>query len=65
MSIKENYFINKIYHEFEQRLYKVFGFGIEDLKKVLDRPKTPEKSGHYLDLELTNAYKGGGSPQLR
>lgn len=65
MSINENHFIDKIYYEFEQKLYKVFGFGIEDLKKVLDRPDTPEKAGHDLDLELKEAYEAGGAPQLR
>ena len=65
MSTEENHFIDKIYYEFEQKLYKVFGFGIDELKKVLDRPETPERPGHDLELELKEAYETGGAPQLR
>ena len=52
MQIENNKFIDNLYHEFEQKLFKVFGFGIEDLKKVLDRPDTPEREGHDLVAKL-------------
>ena len=65
MNTEENHFIDKIYYEFEQKLYKVFGFGIEELEKVLDRPETPERPGHDLGLELKEAYETGGAHQLR
>ena len=65
MPPEDNKFIDNLYHEFEQKLFKVFGFGIEDLKKVLDRPDTPEQRGHDLDAELKAAFDEGGAPQLR
>ena len=65
MPPEDNKFINNLYHEFEQKLFKVFGFGIEDLKNVLDRPDTPEQRGHDLDAELKAAFDEGGAPQLR
>ena len=43
MQPEENKFLDTIYRDFEQKLYKVFGFGIEDLKKVINKPDTPEK----------------------
>ena len=43
MQPEDNKFLDTIYKDFEQKLYKVFGFGIEDLKKVINRPDTPEK----------------------
>ena len=65
MQIENNKFIDNLYHEFEQKLFKVFGFSIEDLKKVLDRPDTPEREGHDLDAKLQAAFDEGGAPQLR
>lgn len=49
MPPEDNKFIDNLYHEFEQKLFKVFGFGIEDLEKVLDRADTDERPGHCLD----------------
>ena len=65
MKPDNNKFVETIYHDFEQKLYKVFGFGIEDLKKVVNRPDTPEQKGHDLDQELREAFEAGGAPQLR
>ena len=65
MQPEDNKFIDTIYKDFEQKLYKVFGFGIEDLKKVLNRPEAPEQKGHDLDQELREAFEAGGAPQLR
>lgn len=61
----ENQFIENIYHDFEQKLFKVFGYSIEDLKTVLDRPDTPEQEGHNLDQELKLAFEHGGVVRLR
>ena len=47
MPLEDNKFIVNLYHEFEQKLFKVFSFGIEDLKKVLDRANADER---YLEL---------------
>jgi len=57
--------MDKIYHEFEQKLFRVFGYSIEDLKIVLDRPSTPEREGHDLDQELKDAFREGGITGLR
>ena len=65
MPPEDNKFIDNLYHVFEQKLFRVFGFGIEDLKKVLDRPDTPEREGHDLDAKLQAAFDEGGAPQLR
>ena len=65
MQPEDNKFIDTIYKDFEQKLYKVFGFGIEDLKKVLHRPEAPEKKGHDLDEQFKEAFEAGGAPQLR
>ena len=56
MQPEDNKFIDTIYKDFEQKLYKVFGFGIEDLKKVLNRAEAPEKKGHDLDEQFKEAY---------
>ena len=45
MQPEDKKFIDTIYKDFEQKLYKVFGFGIEDLKKVINRPEAPQKKG--------------------
>ena len=65
MPSEDNAFIEHIYRDFEQKLYKVFGFGIEDLKKVINKPDTPEKDGRDLDQDLKRAFEAGGAPQLR
>ena len=65
MTSEDNAFIDNIYRDFEQKLYKVFGFGIEDLKKVVNKPDRTEKKGHDLDQELREAFEAGGAPQLR
>ena len=65
MQPEDNKFLDTIYKEFEQKLYKVFGFGIEDLKKVINKPDTPERKGSDLDRDLEEAFKAGGAPQLR
>ena len=65
MTPEDNAFIDNIYRDFEQKLYKVFGFGIDDLKKVVNKPDTPEQKGHDLDQELREAFEAGGAPQLR
>ena len=65
MKPDSNKFVDTIYQDFEQKLYKVFGFGIEDLKKIVNRPDTPEQKGHDLDQELQEAFEAGGAPQLR
>ena len=58
-------FMNKIYNEFEQNLLRVFGYSIENLKTVLDRPDTEEREGHNLDQELKAAFEEGGAIGLR
>ena len=65
MKPDSNKFVDTIYQDFEQKLYKVFGFGIEDLKKIVNRPDTSEQKGHDLDQELQEAFEAGGAPQLR
>ena len=60
-----NIFIEKIYHEFEQNLLKVFGYSFEDLKTVLDRRDTPEREGHDLEEILRKAFEKGGVVELR
>lgn len=65
MQSEDNKFTASIYQEFEQKLYKVFGFGIEDLKKVINSPDTPENKGRDLDQDLKEALEAGGAPQLR
>ena len=62
MPPEDNKFIDNLYHEFEQKLFKVFGFGIEDLKKVLDRADTDERRGHCLETNFRNAFHEGGAP---
>lgn len=52
MSLKIDRFTDKLYDEFEQKLFRVFGYSIEDLKTVLDRPDTTEREGHDLEQEL-------------
>ena len=46
-------------------MFKVFGYSIEDLKTVLDRPNTPEREGHNLDQEFQLAFEQGGVVGLR
>ena len=58
-------FIDRLYQDFEQKLFKVFGFGFEDLKKVLDRADSNERSGHCLETDFKEAFVNGGAPQLR
>lgn len=65
MTQKDNKFIENLYHDFEQKLFKVFGFGIEDLRKVLDRVDTAEQRGHCLETNFKEAFEHGGAPQLR
>ena len=65
MKPDNNKFVDTIYQDFEQKLYKVFGFGIEDLKKIVNQPNTPEKEGRDLDQEFKEAFEVGGVPQLR
>ena len=65
MEEPKNKFINNLYHEFEQKLLRVFGFGIDSLKEVLDSPPTDTHPGHCLDTILKNAFDEGGAPQLR
>lgn len=65
MQLENNIFIHKLFHDFELKLFKVFGFGIEGLKKVLDRADTAERSGHCLDSNFNKAFAEGGIPQLR
>ena len=65
MQQEDNKFIETIYQDFEQKLYKVFGFGIEDLKKVINKPDTPERKGSDLDRDLKEAFEAGGAPHLR
>lgn len=65
MPLDDNKFIENLYHDFEQKLFKVFGFGIEDLKKVLDRAEIAEQRGHCLETNFNEAFKNGGAPQLR
>lgn len=65
MPLEHDKFTNNLYHEFEQKLFRVFGFGIEDLKKVLDRPDTDERRGHCLETNFKEAFDEGGAPQLR
>ena len=60
MTPEDNAFIDNIYSDFEQKLYKVFGFGIDDLKKVVNKPDTTEQKGHDLDQELREAFEAGG-----
>ena len=60
-----NIFIQHIYDDFEQKLQKVFGYTINDLKYVLDRPDTQEREGHDLELELAIALTHGGVALLR
>ena len=62
MPPENNKFINNLYHEFEQKLFKVFGFGIEDLKKILDRAETDEGRGHCLETNFKAAFENGGAP---
>ena len=65
MQSDDNKFIETIYDDFEQKLYKVFGFGIEDLKKVINKPSTPEREGRDLEQDFQRAFEAGGAPQLR
>ena len=65
MQPDDNKFIETIYDDFEQKLYKVFGFGIEDLKKVINKPNTPEREGRDLEQDFQRAFEAGGAPQLR
>ena len=51
MPTEDNKFVDRLYQDFEQKLFKVFGFGIEDLKKVLDRADSNEQSGHCLETD--------------
>ena len=62
MPPEDNKFIDNLYHEFEQKLFKVFGFGIEDLKKVLDRSDTDERRGHCLEINFKEATEKFGAP---
>ena len=48
MEVIQNQFIDNLYHEFEQKLFKEFGLDIEDLKERLDRDDTNEKRGQCM-----------------
>jgi len=65
MQNENNKFIDNLYHEFEQKLFKVFGFGINGLKQVLDSPPTATHPGHCLDTIFKNAFDEAGAPLLR
>ena len=54
-----------LYQDFEQKLFKVFGFGIEGLRIAIDLPKSEGKPRHSVDDRLNEAFERGGALQLR
>ena len=63
--IYNNPFANRMFVEFEQKLYRIFGFGYCDLAIVLDRETEKGVRGHNLADNLAKAYEEGGPAQLR
>ena len=61
----DNRFVDNLYAEFEDNLWEVLGFGIEGLRKTLNRPPCEEYNGTDVDKELAEAFAQGGAPQLR
>ena len=63
--ISNNRFVENLYTEFEDNLWEVLGFGIEGLRKTVNRPPCEEYNGTDVDKELEVAFAEGGIPQLR
>ena len=62
--IYNNPFANRMFVEFEQKLYRIFGFGYCDLA-IVSTVKQKKVRGHNLADNLAKAYEEGGPAQLR
>ena len=56
MPTEDNKFIDRLYQGFEQKLFKVFGFGIEGLRTAIELPKS-EGRPHYSFNDRLNKVK--------
>ena len=65
MPTEDNKFVDRLYQDFEQKLFKVFGFGIQGLRIAIDLPESEARPRHSVDDRLNEAFKRGGTPQLR
>ena len=65
MKETNNKFVDRLYQDFEQKLFKVFGFGIEGLRIAIDLPESEARPRHSVDDRLNEAFERGGAPQLR
>ena len=61
----ENRFIDKIFTEFEQKLFRVFGFGYAELEVVLNREPEEDLEGNNVTDNFAEAFKNGGPAELR
>ena len=61
----ENRFIDKIFTEFEQKLFRVFGFGYAELEVVLNREPEEDLEGNNVTDNFAEAFKNGGPAKLR
>ena len=65
MLTEDNKFVDRVYQDFEQKLFKVFGFGIVGLRIEIDLPESEVRPRHPADNQLNEAFQRGGAPQLR
>ena len=65
MLTEDNKFVDRVYQDFEQKLFKVFGFGIEGLRIEIDLPESEVRPRHSVYNQLNEAFQRGGAPQLR
>ena len=65
MPTEDNKFVDRLYQDFEQKLFKVLGFGIEGLRIAIDLPESEARPRHSVDDRLNVAFERGGAPQLR
>ncbi len=65
MLTEDNKFVDRVYQEFEQKLFKLFGFGIEGFSIAIDLPESEVRPRHSVDDRLNEAFERGGALQHR
>ena len=65
MTSADQKFVDSIYEEYEQKLFKAYGFGLDGLRVVLDRPPTASRAGNSIQANFDKALLDDGAVGLR
>ena len=52
MPTEDNKFVDRLYQDFEQKLFKVLGFGVEGLRIAIDLLESEARPRHSVDGDI-------------